>query len=128
MRIREIPYSRYERTVYGDRRLVRRFHRWDAWAATENGALLILLDQYVRRRVTVCEYDDTSEREADIRVLMTLSDVVPPAAGGGGTPPPTPAFAGLWPTPVAPLPPSAPTPGEDGDEEIERLGNPKHAN
>jgi hypothetical protein len=95
VQIVETPYVVYEKTVYEDRTLIRQFHRWTAWAATRDGRLLILLDEYVRRRVTVCTYDDAGERESDIRVLLSISEViVPPGTNGGGTPPPV--FVSAW--------------------------------
>jgi hypothetical protein len=107
MRVTEIRYKVYAVTEYKDVRLIRAFHHWNAFSATDpkNRRLLIILDEYVRHKVTICEYDDMQERDADIEVLQTISEDITRQHGGNnsGTPPPPSAVTVTAAVPVAPL-------------------------
>jgi hypothetical protein len=78
-------YTRYERAHFAGKSLIRRFNRWEAYAASYDGLDVILLVEHVRRKVTVCIYTGPAERAADVEVLLSLS--LPARSGsrsGGG--------------------------------------------
>lgn len=88
-------YPTYLRMAYADRTVIREFRRWRALSASRNGRLLILLDEYERRQITICEYASHEERERDIQVLRDIDEEEIQAAarkpkpprGGNGAPP-----------------------------------------
>lgn len=72
LRLSVIPRAEFMPSSYAGLRLVRRFHRWDAWSGRRNGRLFLILEEYIRLRVTLCEFDDPQEYAQDRRVLETL--------------------------------------------------------
>lgn len=104
MQIVALTYETYQAAHWSERTLLRSFRKWDAWATFHEARPALVLDEYVRRCVTLCVYDNLAERDADIVVLQTIPDAPPPPSGSpdnGGAP----ATAALF---SLPLPPRKP--------------------